>query len=185
MNEELKNAVKIEFEKVWKNDEKMIDFCLKKITGIVRLADGGLFTFEKPTIETKFCFGYGLYGISTEEEDQGARHSCELAKKKKNFIAENMRFFNHIQECLNYDGTIYSTCHYPGSPNLLRNIDTDYTERRFGRPVFYKAGILSPEDIENLKTELENQKNLFRKCLETYWKRYGASKLKTWTYLVD
>jgi AAA+ ATPase superfamily predicted ATPase len=44
---------------------------------------------------------------------------------------------------------------------------------------------LSKEDVDILKKELQEQKKKFVKRLETYWKKFGSSKLQTWTYLVD
>jgi hypothetical protein len=174
----------VEFTKVWKNDQKMIDYCIKKTAGIVQFEDGGYFCFEKPSIETHFCFGYGQNGISTEEDYSDAVAAKNNASTKEYFFQENMSKFQNIEDMLKYDGKVYSMAMYNNESNL-RGLKTDEEERRFGKMYGTVISEITPLDKLNLKRELDNQKKLFMKRLETYWKRYGSSKFKTWTYLVD
>jgi hypothetical protein len=174
-----------EFKKVWGKDEKMIDFCMKKITGVVELENGGYFCFDKPSIETHFCFGYGQNGISTEEDFEFALQEKINASKKENFISENMKKFQFMEETLDYDGKVYAMELYNRSNSNLRGLKTDEEERIYGKMFGTVVSEITPVDRMNLKAELSNQKKKFMKRLETYWKRYGSSKLKTWTYLVD
>ena len=48
-----------------------------------------------------------------------------------------------------------------------------------------KGSLISDADKQKIRKEIELQKVKFTKRLETYWKRYGSSKLTTSTYLVD
>lgn len=178
------NILKNEYAKVWGKDEKMIDFCVKRTAGIVQLSDGGYFFFEKPTIATHFCFGYGQNGISTEEDYDDAEAARRNASTKEFFFKENMRIFDYFDFLLSYEGKVYSLAAYNGK-SLLRNLKTDEEERMYGKMFGTVVSVITQEDRETLKAELENQKKKFEKRLETYWKRYGASKFKTWTYLVD
>ena len=58
--------------------------------------------FEKPSIQTRFCFGYGQNGISTEEDYEGARNSADQVKT----TAENiMSIFDNIDQVMN---TLYN-----------------------------------------------------------------------------
>jgi hypothetical protein len=174
----------VEFTKVWKNDQKMIDYCVKKITGIVQLEDGGYFCFEKPSIETHFCFGYGQNGISTDDDYNDAVAAKNSASTKEYFFQENLKKFQYIEDMINYDGKVYSMEMYCTKTNL-RGLKTDDEERRFGKMFGTVISEITPVDRLNIKRELTNQKKKFEKRLETYWKRFGSSKFKTWTYLVD
>lgn len=178
------DAIKKEYEKVWKSDTKMVDFCVKKTIGIVKLEDGGYFCFEKPSIETHFCFGYGQNGISTEEDYNDAVKAKINASTKEYFFKENMRKFQDLENMLKYDGKVYSMELY-NSKSKLRGLKTDEEERRFGKMYGTIISEITPLDRLNIKQELSNQKKKFEKRLETYWKKYGSSKFKTWTYLVD
>ena len=44
---------------------------------------------------------------------------------------------------------------------------------------------LTPKDKEQILASLEIEKAKFTKRLNTYLKKYGLSKINTWTYLVD
>jgi hypothetical protein len=178
------DAIKKEYEKIWKSDTKMVDFCVKKTIGIVHLEDGGYFCFEKPSIETHFCFGYGQNGISTEEDYNDAVAAKNNASTKEYFFKENMRKFQDIEDMLKHDGKVYSMAMYNKESNL-RGLKSDEEERRFGKMYGTIISEITPVDRLNIKIELANQKKKFEKRLETYWKKYGSSKFKTWTYLVD
>jgi uncharacterized protein (DUF1015 family) len=181
----MQDIIKAEYAKIWKTDTKMIDYCVKKITGIVQFEDSGYYCFEKPSIETRFCFGYGQNGISTEEDYENAAEEMRKASEKEVFFAENMRVFEALEEMINYDGIVYSVNRYDNPNVKLRSLTTDYEERKWGKIYGTVMSKITPVDRLMLKKELENQKKKFEKRLETYWKRFGASKLKTWTYLVD
>ena len=183
--DELKNKIRETYEKIWKHDNKMVDYCCSKVSGFVEFEDGGIFLFEKPTIKTSFCFGYGQNGISTEEEFNNATESSEASKSKVNFICNNLsRFFKEYEELLS-SSNIYTIKSYNDEETVFRSLRS---QEYFDFFQFEKSKIvskLSKKDRENLKKEIEAQKQKFAKRLETYWKKYGNTKLKTWTYLVD
>ena len=185
MKNEKMLKVKAEFEKVWKKDQRMIDYCLKKTVGVVEFEDGSYYCFEKPSIETRFCFGYGQNGISTEEEFENAIAAKNKVSEKECFIAENMKKFQELEDIIKYDGNVYSVIRYDNPDIKLSSLTTDKEEQKWGKIYGYVLSVITPVDRLNLKTELNIQKQKFAKRLETYWKKYGSSKLKTWTYLVD
>ena len=55
----------------WKTP-RMIDYEEKNIGTIVGLDNDDLYVIEKPSIETSFCFGYGMYLRSDEDEERAA-----------------------------------------------------------------------------------------------------------------
>lgn len=185
MNKELKARLTEEFAKVYKTDEKMIKFCVDSISGMVELESGSMYCFEKPSIETRFCFGYGQNGISTEEDFENAVACRKRISQKEAFFAANMEKFNDLEKTFNYEGNVYGTYKYDKTEMNLRNLYTEDYKRYWGKIHGIVAEVLTETDKINLLKELENQKKMFEKRLETYWKRFGASKLKTWTYLVD
>jgi hypothetical protein len=178
--------VSAEFKKVWGKDEKMVDFCVKSTSGVVKFEEGGYYLFRKPSIQTRFCFGYGQNGISSVEEFESACEARKQAETKEAFIRENMYGFEDLEETFNFDGPVYIVEDYDGKNGcMLRSLRTEEYKRRWNSLHGTSVGELSETDKENLKKELKAQKKAFMKRLETYWKRYGSSKLKTWTYLVD
>ena len=181
MRTDYKVVIATELDKVWCADVKMIKWCMNSISGVVKLSDGGFYCFEKPSITTRFCFGYGQNGLSTEEEFEDACAARAKASEKEYFIAANMQGFDELDRLFSGDEPLYMNVKYGVSGGKLRNVMVESATH------YYKdiVGQLTDEDRMNLLNELEEQKKLFRKRLETYWKRFGNTKLKTWTYLVD
>ena len=181
MNETLRNKIRDEYLRMT-NNEADLKYYMGKLSGAVELENGGVFVFEKPVIDTYFCYGYGQCGMSTEEDYQSARAMSEAALQKENFIANNFDKYSHSMGIDFNDGeTYYATSPYRRSSYfkvLTRWCHLQYADDQ-------NATLITERDKTNLKAEYERQCEMFRKRLETYWKRYGASKLKTWTYLVD
>ena len=64
--------------------------------------DNSFLLFSKPDIKTRFCFGYGLNGVSTQEDYNNAREAEKYASEsEKYFINENSKEIN--QNILNYE----------------------------------------------------------------------------------
>ena len=168
--------IREEYERIFTRKDD-IDYYMKQIGGAVRLDDGNWIVFEKPSIETSFCFGHGLNGISTEDDYKRAESNCEAVKEKDNFIRYNLDDFcnRHF-----FDTGLYTLPHYSKSEKF-RDIITNrmfHFANEMPKPV-------SENDTKKIRDELNRMKEEFRKRLETYWKRFGNTKLKTWTYLVD
>ena len=75
---------------------------------------------------------------------------------------------------------------------MIRNSGTKIacikTERYFRHFPFERNRIveqLTKKDIEELKKIVQSEKEKFTKRLNTYLKRYGLSKINSWSYLVD
>lgn len=177
--------LKPEFEKVWKKDSKMVDYCINQITGVCNLSNDKIFIFEKQSIKTSFCYGFGQNGIAAEGEVEEAAESAKNARQKENFIVNNLeRSFVDCEAIEKEDVKLYALPHYREETNIV----SIYSEEFFESYPFKKKDVLfelSQDDIHKLREELANQKEMFKKRLETYWKKFGATKLKTWTYLVD
>lgn len=148
----------------------------KYAVGAVRL-DGGYYLIEKPSIDNKFCFS------DEGEEYEFYKSLCADDKKMADyFMSENLSCFDNKIEritkgdygdkrvwkkaCYN-DGRLelcfYSSC---GTP------DEGYTE-------------CTEEEKALILKGLRFGREVFKKRLEAYLKRYGVSKIHTWSYWVD
>lgn len=186
-----------EMRKVWPNDESMIEYFRKKTSRVIRLTNGGLMAFEKPDIQTRFCFGYGCQGMTDQE-------ACEAASDAKSYD-----YFIHA----NIDGIDRSI------KALSGELEDDY-DYGYMKPYLYRKSYCSQKeelnewsyqwinpwqvqnepwrtkgmldlallDDDNRKIILEAKKAeraAFEKRLNAWWKRYGEKYIDTWTYWAD
>ena len=160
--------------------------------------DNNFLCFSKPDIKTRFCFGYGQNGISTEEDYEGARsQERNMETNQQAFINANLEDLNKsikkietfISQWLDKKEKCFSSRYNKifickNSYNHLAYLawSWDYDNIRNKEMIIREA---TKEDllliIEVYKQQIQN----FKKRLNTYLKRYGLSKLTTWTYLVD
>lgn len=169
--------------------------------------------FEKPRIKTSFCFGHGQNGVSTEEETNNAFSMLKHARtSEKYFIEENLEELNQkIEEIeiflmddweqkekyVKEQYQLTKKWHYMNAQHIEKmflcanNGNTAYIfiqsnyrdEERLHFCEVIKE--LTKDDLKNILAVYQQQKKNFEKRLQTYLKRYGLSKLHTWTYLVD
>ena len=154
--------------------------------------------FEKPSIQTRFCFGYGQNGISTEEDYEGARsQERNMETNQQAFINANLEDLNksikNLQEFIDNFFDNKNTC-FSARYNKIFICKNSYNHLAYLAWSWDYGNIRNKDDIlkeatkedllliiEVYKQQIEN----FKKRLNTYLKRYGLSKLRTWTYLVD
>lgn len=146
-------------------------YFVKKYIGAVR-ANGGYILIPKQSIENKFCFhdegpGYENYKEVTSTEKTLERY----------FLSENLDKVDRKIKELKGDGLLYVT--QPSDYNVSWN------SGRYGEK-------LNDNDIEmsdNIRNELIKAysvcRDMFEKRLKSYLKRYGTSKIHTWTYWAD
>lgn len=203
MKKELLEKVRNEYVKIDNGNEKYTKWHMENVGGVVELENGGYIVIEKPRIETTFCFSYGWNGIYDEDMFNSASnrereiYQHEVFKEKN--LAElnerindlkNIRRLNFTDEwlrdhkyfhgermqillCYKYNaGNIYSY-------NFLWEQNARRTESEA------EVYDLTETDINNLISGLDEVKQAFSKRLDSYLKRYGTSKLRTWTFLSD
>lgn len=177
-----------EVGKIWGNDAKMMKYLENKVFKIIKLKDG-LIEFEKPSVETRFC-----YGEDGGESLDIAIKNCEAVSTKFNvFLRENLSeiekvlkklkgklgqcedefWYQNVCICDNYNKAPYIkywTCMDQDRENL-------YTTQNLRRA--------TKEEIEAIINVYEELKEYMIKKCKTYWKRFGGSKLHTWTYWVN
>ena len=189
------NNAKNEFLQVNNLDAKSYE---AKCYEYVLKFDNNFLCFDKPIIETSFCFGYGLNGVSTQEDYEGAREQEKnMETNKQAFINANLEGLNksieeiktYIKQWIDKEEKFFSSrynkifiCKNSYKHKAYLTWSWDYDNIRNKEMIIREA---TKEDliliIEVYKQQIEN----FKKRLNTYLKRYGLSKINTWTYLVD
>ena len=194
---ELKAVYTEELKKAWDRDD-MVKYCSRSTAFVVE-HNGELYGIRKPKIETSFCFGYGINGISDSEQEQEAEAMAETARKsEKYFINQNLEHLNRWIERLKeiLEG-MEENCDEWSYPRYMIATGEKYTGQQEDCKLRYYSIVNTfnevvhgeiCEDAELVKKLLAGYEEVradFIKRLNTYLKRYGLSKVKTWSYLSD
>lgn len=157
-------------EKFQPNDR---EYYIKYYFGAVKCNDGYILV-SKPSIDNSFCFSdegepYDLYKWLTEEGKKEERLS-------KYFLDKNIKDvelpINKLKEERVYITDVYN--HNSGQ--------LGYDFHRYGTEPDFSKGLMPTEIKEQLIKVYEDRKVYFEKRLNSYLKRYGVSKIRTWTY---
>lgn len=186
---ELKDQYRGLMTDVWE-DESMIDFCTKKADVIIKFDNGFFAEVEKESIKKNFCFGYSDSMYDTKDYDR-ANNMAHYAKTSVDYFRkENL---NRLNKCIEfYSDTrnkLFFQNHYTGQKNnILKCIDS-FKEWDCPKDIFNKEykifTPLSEKDRALLVDAYKKELELFTKRLETYIKRYGLSKVRSWSYWRD
>ena len=182
MNKELKTKFENEYKNVWGKSQSMQNYCIKKLSNGVQLENGILIEFEKPSIKKDFCFGAGQNGVTTTEEWNNANEMVSYARNSEEyFINENMAKYEELENILNAE-TVYLNRY-----NKHNYIDCDAISDELPYQDWLRVNFieLTQKDVENLKNVIEEEKTKFMKRLNTYLKKYGLSKVNSWSYISD
>lgn len=152
------------------------------IDSLIRLSNGKIVEIEKPKMQTNFCFGYGWVDPNGEEKD-AADEMAEYAKESQEyFIKKNLKQVDEIIERAKhpgYKGYLWSS----GTKNIYSVSFMDEYRRMCAFDG--KGEELTEEDKTTYINALQACKARFEKRLQTYLKRYGMSKIRTWSYVID
>ena len=147
------------------------DYYKKHSVGAVKL-NGGFYVMDKESIETKLCFAdegpdYDFYRKLMRDEKKLERY----------FVSENLSGIDSQIELL--EGVEPLMIHGPYRDGRMS----------FGRKDYGYGSKDSVDMTKEQRTELAKayrwKRADFEKRLQTYLKRYGISKLHTWTYWRD
>lgn len=172
---------------VWMLDAKMTDFCVKQAAYIVELENGDIIVIEKPRIETRFCFGYSDSRYDTEDYDRANAMADYASKREEYFIEQNMEEIN--KTIAQMEGTVshpfvyrLRTKYYKQpKDSKLKSLDAYYWHDEYAKQ--YQE--ISSADMQRVIEGYKVVRSDFEKRLKTYLKRYGMSKVKTWSYWQD
>lgn len=148
----------------------------KYYVGAVRLG-GGYYLLEKPHIENRFCWAdegpeYEHYLAVTSNKDALAEY----------FVSENLSGLNRkIKNLENLGKTIYVS--QPAQRDKSVYFYEPYCS--WHGPDREGDALITDEQRDILIKALTWSRELFKKRLNAYLKKYGTSKLHTWTYWRD
>lgn len=173
-----KEILKTVFETVWGNDESMIKSEIKYASGYCVLDNDMCVVFSKPTIKTDFCFGYSMYDGRTEESAYDA---------SRNARTDPEYFLSRNKENMMRKADKYVAYRKYGEGNACSYIALDKYEemRRRGCEPRTEPYFLSDAECERLNVAIDKANADFEKRLNAYLKKYGLSKIKSWTYWAD
>lgn len=166
---------------VWK-DQKMVDYCVKKTARIVELSDGALICIEKPAIKTRFCFGYHANVHYTEEISTAEEAAAHAAKSQEYFKTKNLEIMDAMLKALENSETGIRP-RYSGTEESTKICALVFPEPWERLPPGYRR--LLSEDREKLREAYRTERGEFAARLDAYLKRYGLSKVETWTYWLE
>lgn len=172
-----------ELKKVWGSDQKMVDYCLKQADEVIEFYDA-IVTLDKPSIQKNFCFGYGQYLRTDEEEENIANANVKTAMTDKQwFIESNLSQCDVLEGLDNPYLTMVVVLGKAYENSEIRNlwVVSSFEAQKDNRVL----RVLTDDEVKMVKSAVERQKAKFTKRLNSYLKRYGLSKVNAWSYLRD
>ena len=176
-------GLKAEIAKEYEAGSHMYQWCINRLSNEMQLDNGGFVEFEKPSIETSFCFGYSDSRYDTEDYDR-ADDMAEVARTNENYFKEqNLKEIKETLEKLkdhrvlfyksrcNDEVEIYNWC-YDTYGTRERNFNLNFIE-------------CSDRELELLTKKYEEELVKFEKRINSYLKKYGLSKIHSWSYWRD
>lgn len=152
-------------------DKSDVKYYSSGCVGAIKI-DGHFYLIDKPKIENQFCF-----------HDEGPDYEfyktlcADDSKMRQYFIDENeATFTNKIERMEKGEEVRIKDSEYQNRLSLY--IGGSYWDRQEGR-------VATDEERKLILDGLKYGLSMFRRRLDSYLKRYGLSKLHTWTYWAD
>ena len=200
-----KEILREEYKKVW-NSEKMVEYCTKKVYNFAIMENGTIIPVDKQTIKTRFCFGES--GFDFDDAAAMAKHARTSTQYLKDQNMESfMETIKDIEEAETFAGAyvlVYFDSSYCSQTNdckigklQFRRL-TDVLEdlggsarlsELYGKIIESrydgKYHVMTKAEIETIKTAYKAAAAAHEKKVDAYIKRYGTSKVDSWTYWRD
>ena len=158
-------------------------FYESRIGVLVRLSDGRIVNISKPSIETSFCFGESGY-----DADDALRMADYARRSEEHFRSENLKKYKTMIDILARNSHNYGIREdvwvgnsYRDKPGIAYVEVGDAWDRWKNEPI----PTVSEEDRERLLEGYRKAYAAFEKRINAYLKRYGLSKVRSWTYWRD
>lgn len=189
------------------NSPKVIDYCTNQVAAVAELPTGELIVFNKQSIKTRFCFGESGYDYDeAQSAAQNARTSFDYFRDEN--MADYRREIKAFEDALTMSGRFFATINrtaYTGQKDdcMLRCIEwrrdcdvlndlggSAYLEEIPGQTITEagsgrKYRVLTAEEIRIILDVVKTAAAAHEKKVEAYLKRYGTSKVHSWTYWRD
>lgn len=166
--------------------EKWRKFYEARIGTLVKLTDGRIVNIEKPRIQTDFCYGESGYDAA-----EAADRAYRARSSEDHFRRANLRELKSGIDFLSRNPEL--NCGYMENQHVV--VSQAYYDRpriaaihycslfdRDGKKVLDEV---SEEDRERLLEGYRKAYAAFEKRINAYLKRYGLSKVTSWTYWRD
>lgn len=165
----------------WK-DEGMVKYCVNKAMLVYELR-GKLVPIDKTTIVTRFCFGYSDY---IEGDFESANHMAAYASSnEKYFIRENHKGAVYARTIEMLNDKRFVAYAMPSYGNVNAPYGIRFERKWELEKLPENAFILTDEEVQAYKRKLVEACKLHHKKIMAYLKRYGLSKVETWSYWRD
>ena len=172
------------FAESWQ-EKSMQDYFRKKIARVVKLENGNFISIDKPGIETRFCFGYG----NDNESYDNANESSRIARTNEQyFLNENLERFDQIFKSIK-QYNMFLRVEYTNAPKNSKckalEFKSDWQVYNFSEKDKEELTAVSEKDKEKIITAYKIERENFEKRLNTYLKKYGLTKVRSWSYWQD
>lgn len=162
-------------ELVYKNDQKMINWCLKNIDFAIKLRNK-IVTFYKPHINKNFCFGFDEH---VEGDIAKAHNQAEIARNNfEYFKRKNLsQIDNDIASLENKNNDfIISKQYWDESDDFISiNRAKEFCIKNI-------SDLITDDERKEFIKAYKLHKERFSKRIDTYLKKYGLKKVCSWTY---
>lgn len=177
------DAVKAEYLDYMKNDrhenEKWISYYDSSYQRVVKTDDEKFVKIDKPRINTSFCFGESGYDMDD------AIAACRRADSDQDYFrSENLRDLDRRINLLK-NGNVWIVF---GQYRDSREVSLFFSEKYCGPGIWYRDDEIrevSDGERARLLEAYEDVRASFVKRIDSYLKRYGLSKVRSWTYWRD
>lgn len=168
-----------------RGEERWKKYYNQNIFDAITLSTGEIIEIENHDIKTSFCYGHGFCGVSTDEDEDRANRLAEaVSSNEQFFIDENMEDVDcYIKRVEGWQEFRIVDRYYTQKDNRIKSI-VFYDEWNDGQR-YKDAPVLSDEDKTRYVQALKEERENFLARLKTYLKRYGLSKVTSWSYLSD
>lgn len=187
MNNNEKAMLTEEFKKVWHNDEKMVDYCTKQ-TATYATIKNKIIPIDKASIQKNFCFGYHDSRYDTDDFDRANAMAEKAANDIKYFMKANYKHagYRYIIDKINNNKYVaYMIPHYTGQDDDCKIYCVNFINIWDENKIPDYAMRVTKEELETYKKALVEATKIFTKRLNSYLKKFGMTKINTWTYWAD
>lgn len=169
-----KEYAKLLCDKVYNGNPKEMKYFVGSVLCAVETSRG-LLAIKKPHVKTRICYGYGQ-----GRDYESAQNASENVRSDyEAFLDENLFFDSASRMLKNIEKGCSVILDESGYGEGFACVRTGWDTIRKGETIATQEDV--KKIVEALKLAVENLK---KRCA-TYWKRFGGSKLETWTYWAD
>lgn len=191
-----KDLLRQEYSKEW-DSQHMVDYCVNKVAYIVELPNGDIVPIDQQSIKTRFCFGESGY-----DYDDAANMAHHAMTSQDYFKEQNMGYFRSwIEDIQKTDRYMLCICKsYIDQQKdcklcnvrIERIVDvleacggSAYLEELKGKELNIRGcaeRVATDEEKELILNGFKEAAKAHEKKVDSYLKRYGLSKVYSWTY---